>query len=242
MMQFRRLVTANPIRAARMMLAASLVFGVLAARPACAADNLQSVLHKLDVAAEKFHTTSADFEFDSITTEPIEDKDVQTGTEYFERTGNTYRAGLHIADDNGQPVPKTVVSAGGTIRLYEKLPNQVTTLTKFSQYKSWFMLGFGASGKELQEKWNITYAGAEKIDGVTTQKLEMIAKDPNVRKNVAKVTLWMDADRGVSVKQVFDQGQGQSRECHYTNIKMNQSLPGDAFTLPTDKQTRYITQ
>lgn len=237
----RKLIdTAKP--AAKVMFAAALLLGVTSAPPAFAADDLQSVLHKLDAAAQKFHTTSANVEFDSITTEPIEDKDVQTGTEYFERTGNTYRMGVHIKDDNGHPAPKIVVSSSGTIRLYEQLSNQVTTLTKFSQYQSWFMLGFGASGKELQEKWDIKYAGSEKIDGVTTQKLEMIAKDPTVRKTVAKVTLWMDTDRGVSLKQVFDQGGGQSRECDYTNIKVNQALPGDAFTLPTNKQTRYNTQ
>lgn len=227
---------------AKLMFAAALISGIISAPKAFAADDLQSVLHKLDVAAEKFHTTSADVEFDSITTEPIEDKDVQTGIEYFERTGNTYRMGVHIKDDNGHAAPKTIVSAGGTIKLYEQLPNQVTTLTKFSQYQSWFMLGFGASGKELQEKWDIKYLGPEKIDGVTTQKLELVAKDPKIRKTVPKVTLWMDTDRGVSLKQVFDQGQGQSRVCIYTNVKMNQTLPGDAFTLPTNKQTRYNNQ
>ena len=33
------------------------------------------------------------------------------------------------------------------------------------------MLGFGASGKELSEKWNITYDGEETLDGVKTDKL-----------------------------------------------------------------------
>ncbi len=110
---------------------------------------------------------------------------------------------------NGKPVPKVVVLSGGTLKLYEKLIDQVTTITKLSQYQSWFMLGFGASGKELEEKWDIKYLGPEKIDGVTTQKLEMVAKDANVRKNIPKVTVWMDTDRGVSLQQVFDQGGGQ---------------------------------
>jgi outer membrane lipoprotein-sorting protein len=135
-----------------------------------------------------------------------------------------------------------VVLSGGTVKLYEKMIDQVTTLTKFSQYQSWFMLGFGASGKELEEKWDIKYLGPEKMDGVTTEKLEMTPKDPAIRKNLPKVTLWMDADRGISLKQVFDQGQGQSRICLYSEIKMNQPLPADAFSFKTDKQTRFVTQ
>ena len=77
---------------------------------------------------------------------------------------------------------------------------------------------------------------------MTTEKLELVAKDASVRKNIVKVTIWMDTERGVSLQQVFDEGQGQSRTCHYTNIKVNQSLPSDAFTLKTDRQTRFMTQ
>jgi outer membrane lipoprotein-sorting protein len=226
----------------KFMFAALLVVAVLGVKPAFAADDLQSVLHKLDVASQKFHTASADVEFDSVTTEPIYDKDVQTGTADFKREASSYEMSVHIEKDNGREVPKVIVSSDGKIRLYEKLTNQVTTLTKFSQYQSWLQLGMGGSGKELQEKWNITYLGAEKIDGIMTQKLEMVAKDSNVRKYVPKVTLWMDADRGVSIQQVFDQGQGQTRTSHYTNIKVNQALPSGAFTFQTNKETRYVTQ
>ena len=206
------------------------------------ADDLQTVLRKLDAASANFRATSADFEFDTVTTVPIFDKDVQQGTVYYKRDPKNSQMSAHIDKVNGRPVPKVVVSSGGTIKLYEKMVNQVTILTKFSQYQDWFMLGFGASGKELEGKWDIKYLGTEKIDGITTDKLEMIAKDPVVRKNIVKLTLWMDSQRGVSVQQLFDQGQGQTRTCRYTNIKVNQALPSDAFTFKTDKQTRTITQ
>lgn len=226
----------------KLFLAAALSLAMLPARAAFAADDLQTVLHKLDVASASIHTTSADFEFDTVMTLPIYDKDVQTGNVFYRYNPKHPEAAVHIAEVNGRPVPKILVSAGGVIKLYEKKVNQVTVLNKLSQYQSWLMLGFGASGKELEEKWNIKYLGAEKIDGITTDKLEMVAKDPAVRKYVVKLTLWMDSERGVSVKQVFDQGQGQTRTCRYTNIKVNQELPPDAFTFKTDKKTRFVTQ
>ena len=226
----------------KLVFAASIALALLPLRAAWAADNLESVLRKLDAAAANFHTTSAEVEFVTVTTQPIYDKDVQKGATYYKREGSSFQWAAHISEVNGKPVPKVVVLSGGTLKLYEKLLDQVTTITKLSQYQSWFMLGFGASGKELEEKWDIKYLGPEKIDGVTTQKLEMVAKDANVRKNIPKVTVWMDTDRGVSLQQVFDQGGGQSRTCHYTNIKVNQRLPGDAFTFKTDKQTRFVTQ
>jgi outer membrane lipoprotein-sorting protein len=102
------------------------------------------------------------------------------------------------------------------------------------------MLGFGASGKDLADKWEVKYLGSEMLDGVKTEKLELVAKDPVVRKNLPKVTVWIDAERGVSLKQVFDEGPGQYRVCVYFNIKVNQTLPADAFTLKTDSKTVVV--
>ena len=63
-----------------------------------------------------------------------------------------------------------------------------------------------------------------------------------MRKHLPKVTIWMDTTHGVSLKQLFDEGQGQTRACTYTNFKFNQPLPKDAFTFRTDKKTQYINQ
>jgi outer membrane lipoprotein-sorting protein len=92
------------------------------------------------------------------------------------------------------------------------------------------MLGFGASGHDLEEKWSLKYLGTEMVDGVKTDKLELVAKDPTVRQNIPKVTIWLDTARAVSLKQVFDEKDGTSRTCHYTSIKVNQTLPSGAFS------------
>jgi outer membrane lipoprotein-sorting protein len=223
-------------------LAVLLALSLLPCPAALAADDLSAVLSKLDAASASFHTTAADVEFDTAQTNPVPDTDVQKGVVYYERSGANFQMGVHIDSDDGQPAPKVVVCcAKGSIQLFEKLSNQVTTLSKLSQYESWFMLGFGASGKELQEKWDVQYDGPETVDGVPTAKLELTPKDPTVKKNLPKVILWMDLSRAVSLKQYFDEGNGQSRTCHYTNIKMNGSLPRDAFSFKTDSKTSYAT-
>jgi len=200
------------------------------------------VLRKLDIAAANFRSTAADFQFDTVTTDPIPDTEVQKGTVYYERKGSAFQMAAHIREVNGKPVPKVVVVSGGTIKLYEQLIDQVTILSKLSQYESWFMLGFGASGKNLEEKWEIKYLGAETLDGVKTEKLELRPKDPGIRKNLPKVTVWMDTERGISLKQVFDEGPGQYRVSVYFNIKVNQPLPADAFTFKTDGKTQYVNR
>jgi outer membrane lipoprotein-sorting protein len=102
------------------------------------------------------------------------------------------------------------------------------------------MLGFGASGKDLADKWEIKYQGSEVLDGVKTEKLELVAKDPEVRKNIPKVTIWMDVERGVSLKQLFEEGPGQYRVCVYFNFKVNQPLAAGVFSFKTDKNTQVV--
>ena len=210
--------------------------------PGAFADDLEGVLRKLDAAAANFQSTIADFEFDFTQTDPVPDTDVQKGIVYYDRKGNAFQMGVHINEVNGKPVPKIITVSGGVFKLYEQLPNQVTTSSKVSKYESYLVLGFGASGKDLQQKWNITYLGSETLNGIKTDKLQLIAKDPQVLKLFPKVVIWIDPSRGVSLKQFFDEGQGQSRTCIYSNIKVNQPLPADAFTFKTDSKTQFINR
>ena len=194
------------------------------------AEDLNGVLTKLDAAARNFRSTSAQVEADTIQKDPIPNTDVMLGMAYYERTGNQFQMAAHFTEFNKQPTGKTYIFSGGVFRLSETgKEKDAKPYPQASKYESYLMLGFGASGHDLQEKWNITYQGTEIIDGVTTAKLELVAKDPEVRKNLQKVTAWMDTARAVSLKQIFDEGGGNSYQCLYTNIKMNQSLPKNAF-------------
>ena len=211
-----------------------LIFGIfcvalLPVRSALA-DDLDGVLQQLNAAAKNFHSITANVEFKTITTDPIPDTDVQSGVAYYERKGGSFEMAAHIHTHNNGPSQRTYMFSDGAFRMSDTgKESDAKAYTQANKYESYLMLGFGASGKELQDKWNITYLGTETIDGVKTDKLELVAKDPNVRKTIPKVTVWMDTARAVSLKQVFDEGEGVSRVCTYTNIKLNQSLPSDAF-------------
>ena len=207
-----------------------------------AAQDLNTVLAKLDAAAANFHSTTANFEFDSTMTDPVPDTDVQKGTVYYDRKNGAMRMGIHIDEVNGKPVPKIIVVSGGEFQLYDKMTNQLTRSKKAGKYESYLVLGFGASGKDLQQKFDVKYAGQETVSGVKTEKLDLVAKDPDILKLFPKMTIWIDPARGVSLKQYFDEGQGQSRTCTYANIKVNQPQPSDAFTFKTDSKTQVINR
>jgi outer membrane lipoprotein-sorting protein len=211
-----------------LVLLALVALAILPLRPAHAED-LASVLAKLDAAAKGFHTTTATVEFDSIQTDPIPDKDVMTGTAYYERNSH-FEMAAHFTAHNGQPSDKAYIFSGGTLRYSDTgKEKDAKPYVEASKYESYFVLGFGASGRDLAEKWTIKYLGKDTVDGIVTDELELVAKDPKVLKLFQKVTIWLDTARAVSVKQVFDEGEGQSRICTYTNIKVNQPLPKTAF-------------
>jgi outer membrane lipoprotein-sorting protein len=206
---------------------------ILPIRPVQAQDKaaaLQKVLQQLDAAAKDFHTTSATVEFDSIQTDPVPDRDTLTGTAYYERNSH-FEMAVHFTAHNGRPAEKAYIFSRGTL-LYSDTGKEkdAQPYNQANKYESYFMLGFGASGMDLEEKWTIKYLGKETIDGIATDKLELVAKDPDVRKKIPKVTIWLDTSRAVSLKQVFDQGDGQSRVCTYSNIEVNRPLPKTAFS------------
>jgi outer membrane lipoprotein-sorting protein len=225
----------------KLVFTASIAVGLFTGSTAHAQqDDLNSTLRRLDAAAANFHSTSADVEVDIVQTVPVPDTDIQKGAVYYERKGAAIQMAVHFREENGRPVPKVMVLSGGVLKLYEQLIDQVTTFNKVSKYESYLALGFGASGKDLADKWNIKDLGPETLDGIKTQKLELVAKDPDVLKFLPKVTIWVDPARGVSLKQIFDEGQGISRTCLYSSIKVNQSLPSDAFK--TDKNTQQVNR
>jgi outer membrane lipoprotein-sorting protein len=215
--------------------------------------DLKQVLQQLDTAAASFHSTSADVEFETVQNDPVYEKDIDKGTVEYKRSGKSFQMIVHFREEatdvqNGKPAkfkpePKDLLVSGGKATLYEKRTNQVHTRDA-AKYESYMILGFGASGTQLAEKWDIAYMGTESLlDGrtsVPTAKLELVAKDPDVRKMFPKVTIWVDPSRAVSLKQVFDEGHGLSRTSYYSDIKHNPTLPDSDFTINTDSKTQIV--
>jgi len=220
--------------------------GTIAFAPsALAADELTVVLSKLDASSTKFKSAQADITSENTQTAPILDTDTQTGTVLFERQNGQLQMALHLKTDNGQPAEKDVVYADGLLKFYEPLQKQVTVFKAGKnqvQADTILTVGFGGSGKDLQKNWDVTYAGAEKVDGKTTAKLALVPKDAGMRNNFPKVFLWVDMDTGLALKQQFFDTSGNYRVATYRNVKLNASIPAKAFELKTAPGTQIINR
>jgi len=228
----------------RLFCASALALAFVSARAETAPpqDDLKSVLDRLNVSAVNFRSATADVEFDTIETDPVPDTDVQKGVIYYDRKDGSVRMGAHMSEHNGKPSGKAYTYIDGKVKLFEPGINQVTAYNGAAKWESYIILGMGASGKDLEAKWDIAYKGQEEMNGVKTEKLELVAKDPAMRKNLTKVDIWLDADHAVSLQQVFTFSSTSTYVSHFSNFKFNQSLPREAFTFKTNGQTVYRTQ
>ena len=201
-----------------------------------------AVLVQMDKASEQFKSARADFVWDYYQA-VVKDTTTQTGPIYFEHTAKGVQMGAVVLDAHGAK-NKIIEYKDGLLRYYEVPSNQVRLLkagANQAQYESFLTLGFGGSGRELLKAWNVTYLGTETLmdNGLPVQveKLDLVSKDAEVLKMFTHVTIWVDAARGVSLKQVFDTPSHDRRTATYSHIKVGGKLDAGTFKI-SDKAVK----
>lgn len=215
---------------------------VARAQAAPANGDLNKVLAQMDVAAAKFRSAQADFQWDQFE-RVVSSTDTQKGTIYFLRSGQATQMAALIKELNGQPSLKTIVYKDGVLKFFQPEINQVTVFhagKNQGQYESFLTLGFGGSGSDLKKNWDITDQGAETIDGVPTVKLDLVGKQASVRNTFEHVTIWVDPTRAISLKQEFFEPSGDTRTSYFRNIQYNQKISSSVFKIKTNSKTQVV--
>jgi len=210
---------------------------------------LDPVLKKMDAVAANFTTAQANFEWETYQKVIDEIIGVDKGVIYYRKSGKQVEMMAEVKETGAsassvKPEPKFVLLSGGKVRLYQPKLDQVTEYDlgkNHSEFESYIVLGFGASGQDLQKNFDVTYMGPETITGVKTAKLQLIPKSENVKKTYSQILLWIDLDRGVSVQQQLFQPQGDYRLAKYSQIKMHEKIGDDVFKLKTTSKTQTVT-
>jgi outer membrane lipoprotein-sorting protein len=195
--------------------------------------DVQKVINQLNSAAAKFQSAQADFSWDQLTV-AVQEHDVQTGAIYFERKKGLTEVMADIKQENGQDAPKKVLFNGSEAKFYEPKINHLTLIragANRAQWESFLTLGFGGSGTDLQSIWKVSLQGAEQMDGVTVDKLDLVPIQENVANLFTHVTIWVDPVLGINHKQIFYQPSGDLRTATYKNIHYNLPIPADIFVL-----------
>jgi outer membrane lipoprotein-sorting protein len=207
--------------------------------PQASSAGVERVLAQMDTAAKNFRTTEASFVWDQYQ-KVIDETDTQKGKIYFRRQdGET-----QMAADIAEPDKKYILYSGGKVQVYQPKIDQVTEYNpgkNRSDLESFLVLGFGGSGHDLLKSYDVKSLGTETVGGTEAAKLELIPKSAHLRNNIARILLWIDPARGVSVQQQFFEPGGDYRLAKYSDIQLNQKLPDAAFKLRTTGKTRVVS-
>src|ERR1700687_6157290 len=210
-----------------------------AAWPQSESAGLDHVLGQMEAAAKNFKTTEASVVWDQYQ-KVINETDTQKGKIYFRREGGE----IQMAADFVEPDRKYVIYSGGKVQVYQPKIDQVNEYNpgkNRSDVESFLVLGFGGSGRDLLKSYDVKFLGSETANSVAAEKLELIPKSTRLRNNIARILLWIEPVRGVSVQQQFFEPSGDYRLAKYSDIQINQKLPENAFKLKTTGKTRFIS-
>ena len=201
--------------------------------------DLDRVLNQMDAAARNFRTTEA-----SVVREQyqkvIDETEIEKGKVYFRRDGNE----IQMAADFIEPDKKYVIYSGGKVEIYQPKIDQVNEYDlgkNHSDLESFLALGFGGSGHDLLKSFEVKFAGLETANGISAGKLELIPKSVRLKNNIARIVLWIDPARGVSVQQQLFEPSGDYHLAKYSEIQINQKLPENAFKLKTTPKTKFVS-
>jgi outer membrane lipoprotein-sorting protein len=200
---------------------------------------VERVLAEIDTASKSFRSAEASFVWDQYQ-KVIDETDTQKGRIYFRRQDGE----IQMAADISEPDKKYILYSGGKVQVYQPKIDQVTEYNpgkNRSDLESFLVLGFGGSGHDLLKSYDVKSLGSETVGGVEAAKLELIPKSARLRNNIARILLWIDPARGVSVQQQFFEPGGDYRLAKYSDIQLNQKLPDNAFKLKTTSKTKVVS-
>ena len=203
------------------------------------AATLDSVLQKMDAAAASFQTTQADFVWDQYQ-RVVDETDTQKGTVYYRRSGKE----IEMMADIKEPEQKFLLYKDGKLQVYQPKIEQVIQYTagaNHNEIESYLVLGFGGSGQDLKNSFDVTYQGEETVDNIATAKLHLTPKSEKVRSYFTEAFLWIDLNRGISLQQKFMQSQGDYRLAKYSAVKVNAKISNDVFRLKTTGKTKFVS-
>jgi len=203
------------------------------------AEEISTILKRMNESAPGFHAMSADVEMITFTA-IIDSKITEDGSLKILKSKNgEVRAVVDFSQVKDSA--REIGLSGKTVRTF--FPNakcyQDYDLGKNGDLVNQFLLlGFGASGDELSKSYTISSEGVEKISGLTATKMLLIPKDAKVKEKLARVELWIPEGQSNPIQQqFFEEPSGNYRKMTYGKIQMNPPMRGNLeIRLPSGTQ------
>lgn len=194
------------------------------------AADLPTVLSKMNAAAPQFQDMTADIRWVKYT-KLVDDTDVESGDVWVKKEA---KGPVQLRIAFTEPVRKQIRIEKTTVELFNEAINQIEEYdlkAKGNQLYEGLLLGFGVSGDDLKERYDITVAAEEAINGQPAVKLAMLPKDEEDRAAGKSVEMWISTQTWQPLQQKAMEHSGDYRLVSYSDVKINPAVKASDLAL-----------
>lgn len=185
----------------------------------------EGVLDMMDKSARDFHTLTADIEHIKYT-DVVKDTSSETG-KLFVRRDEKMRIEFMT------PARRTILRNGDSLFVFTPKINRVEEYDlgkNREMVDQYVMLGFGSKSENIKKNYLVTLLGETEFDHRKTVMLELTPKSDQVRKQIARIQMWIDEASWLPVQQkFFESGSEDYLIFHYTNMMKNLKIGDSQF-------------
>ncbi len=215
-------------------LAALMLCGTLAnsalARKGKLPPDLKEILSRMNDAAKRLKTVSANLEYTKVTV-LVNDKSTEEGRLYFHKSKSP-----EIMIEMDKPETKFLLFKKDKGEIYLPKINQIQEYDlgqRGALVQQFLLLGFGSETGELTKSYSVKFLREEELEGDTTAVLELVPRKESIAAQLTKVEIWISEESWLPVQQKFYEPGGDYLLAHYTSVKVNRKLPSSTFEIHT---------
>lgn len=195
---------------------------------------LEYVLGMMDRSAEDFRSLTAALEHITYTA-LVKDTSAESGEIYVRKDSK-------MRIDFTRPDPRTIIRNGDNLYIYTPKINRVEEYNigkNRALADQYLALGFGTRVESLKKNYDVSFSGEEDLDGQKMAIIELVPHSGDVRKQITKITMWVDEASWMPVQQkFFEAGTADYFMSRYRNVMKNLKIGDGKFKADWPKGTK----
>jgi outer membrane lipoprotein-sorting protein len=132
-----------------------------------------------------------------------------------------------------QPDRRTILRTGDSLFVYSPKINRVEEYDlgkNREMVDQYVLLGFGTKSENVRKSYLVTVIGETELDHKKTVQIELTPKSDQMRKQIARIQMWIDEASWLPIQQkFFESGSGDYLIFHYTNVMKNLKIGDGQF-------------
>ena len=197
--------------------------------------SLEEIVKQLNANAATFHSLSADVARTKVTV---------VVNDHSTESGRLVVSGEKMLLQLTNPDQRTILRSGNDIYIYTPGLKRVEeyNLGKNRDLADEFLLlGFGTSGTQLENGFQIRVLGEDTVAGQKAAELELTPKSSSVLNQISKIQIWLDQTNWLPIQQqFFENGSGDYFIVQYSKMVRNPQIADSQFKPHWPKGTQVI--